>query len=236
MLLSGGRTLRVPLGWVFVAAALLVGLCWLAYEGGFRRGSSSEREKRIVAQGPIVGPEQDPLNARPAAPKPIEAQSKPPAAGTLPGSPSGGNQPAAAGKPGGTAKPQTGGPTKPLPSPGASSATQAAPTQTAPQPFVTGADPRTAGMNYFVLARLPQDEAEKAAAYLSKNGVAAAVVPSDNPKFQHVITTRGFVGSDLNGPEASRLKSEIRRIGRAFKAETKGPTDFADLYPRKHTP
>lgn len=224
MLVSGGRVIRLPMGWVFVAVALMVGLCWLAYEGGFRRGRTVERNERLQSQGPIEGPERDPLlnvggtdGARPAAPTPN--RPAPIVAGTTQAKPS---APAASqGKPS-TKEPVAGGP-------GASPAPS-------PQPVQIGGDPRTPGLNYFVVARLPQEDAEKAAAFLSARGVGTAVIPDNNPKFMRVIASRGFAKADLNGPEASKLKADIRKAGRAYKSEAKGPTDFADLYAERRTP
>ncbi len=223
MLVSGGRMIRLPMGWVFVAVALVVGLCWLAYEGGFRRGKTVERDERLLAQGPIEGPERDPLltpsastpTGRPAA-IPTPKQAAPPVVGVQP-------------------KPVAPSPAQGKPV--TKEVSGVSPSQApAPQPVQVGGDPRVAGLNYFVVARLPQEEAEKAAAFLSARGVSAAVIPSNNPKFMRVIAVRGFAKADLTGPDASKLKADIRKAGRAYKAEAKGPTDFSDLYAERHTP
>lgn len=222
MLVSGGRMIRLPMGWVFVAVAMMVGLCWLAYEGGFRRGKTVERDERLLSQGPIEGPERDPLlntSASPATSRPavVPPPKQAPPVGVV-------AQP----KP--STQPTQGKPLSKEPPAGA-------PTQaTAPQPVQVGGDPRIPGLNYFVVARLPQEEAEKAAAFLSARGVSAAVIPSNNPKFMRVIAVRGFAKADLTGPDASKLKSDIRKAGRSYKAEAKGPTDFSDLYAERHTP
>lgn len=97
-------------------------------------------------------------------------------------------------------------------------------------------DPRSPGLNYFIIARLSPPDAEKAADYLSSNGVAASVVPSDNLNFRHVVANRGFSASELRGPDYQKLLSDIKRIGRAFKKATSSPTDFADAYPSKFNP
>jgi hypothetical protein len=108
-----------------------------------------------------------------------------------------------------------------------------------PPPPSAGAagDPRVAGLNYFILAdRIDEAEAAKAADFLSANGVAAAVVASNNAKYRRVIATRGFSAAEVDGPEAARLKTEAARLGSVYRSRERGLVDFAKVYAEKFNP
>lgn len=97
-------------------------------------------------------------------------------------------------------------------------------------------DPRIDGMNYFVVATLPKAEAERAAAYLARNGVPAArlgAVPGRS--LYPVVTLRGFEPGTLKQPEAQQYRALIQRLGRDYKRDEKGPVDFSDLWLQKYT-
>lgn len=95
-------------------------------------------------------------------------------------------------------------------------------------------DPRHAGLNYFVLANLPRDEAERAARFVVDQGVAAGVMAADNRGLCQVVALRGFPAGTLDEKATVQFKERLRSIGRQYKREQKGPTDFADMFPKKH--
>jgi hypothetical protein len=105
--------------------------------------------------------------------------------------------------------------------------------QTSP-PVSADRDPRVMGMNYWVIARLGPDEARRAASFLLANGVTVAVVETNSERFREIIASTGFEGSG-NSPEASRLKSRVLELGRLYRVQEKGPTDFSDMYARKYS-
>lgn len=194
---SPSRTLRIPLGFVFVAAALVIALVIGAHAIGYHRGAEKERTEafRRAFGEPIP---VDPL-AQQAGPERV-------------GGGGGGGQAV-------------------QPSPATDGGGQA--TQGGRQPARSAAnpgDPRTLGLNYFHVARVDEGEAERIAAFLNANGVAAAVVPSNNPRLRIVVATRGFPRGEVFGPEANALKSKIQRVGRLYKAQQNGSTDFSDVY------
>jgi len=212
----GARTLRIPVGYVIVAGGLALALAVLAYMIGFKRAEAkaeADRARAVQEQLEVV----DPLTA------PVMGGSTgAPTGGT--GSPSGGQRLA----------------TRPPASPQGPSASPAgdkagSSTQTAPSLNTTPGlerDPRVPGLNYWVVARLGPDEARKAAAYLQASGVNVAVIETGSSKFREVIAADGFEGSG-SGPEAARIKSRILELGRLYRVQEKGPTDFSDMYARK---
>lgn len=101
----------------------------------------------------------------------------------------------------------------------------------------TGPAGRIPGMNYFCLATIPQqyqEEAERAKAFLEHNSVDAALIPVQNNRIQ-VIALRGFE-RPYSDPEAREFESLLRSLGRVWKTEHNGWSDWRDLYAIKYTP
>lgn len=201
---AASRSIRLPVGYIFLALAALIALALAAYTLGFSRGKSAERADRLQTEPPISAPFNTPSEpAEPTSALPTPASQR-------------------------NATPQS-QPQRPPVTP---------PNSVDPHRPASGStgDVRSPGLNYFIIARLSPPDAQKAAEYLSSNGVAASVVPSDNLNFRHVVANRGFSASELRGPEYQKLLADIKRVGRAFKKATSSPTDFADAYPSKYTP
>lgn len=205
----GARTVRIPIGYVIVAGGLALALAVVAYLIGYSRAeANAESERRRVLQTELDM--VDPLNSP---------------SGTLANPQTAQNAPT-----GGPAPTQTA--TRPTQQPSQPGATQAPPTGAQrQQPGGLERDPRVPGLNYWVIARLGPDEARRAAAYLLASGVQVAVVETNSDKFREVIASTGFEG--LSSPEAARLKSRILELGRLYRVQEKGPTDFSDMYARK---
>ncbi|TVQ65134.1 MAG: hypothetical protein EA379_00385 [Phycisphaerales bacterium] len=202
---GGGRSLRIPVGYVFVAGAIVFALCIGFFVLGAHQGGRAERERYARdASAAWLGPDSDPLND------------------AAPGSGAGPVQ-------------QATRPTQAVPDPAQSAPTRATnrSQQTAPAP-ATGGARLGEGLNHFIIARLGPDEAHRAAAFLRSHGLDVGVFAADNPRFREVIALRGFgagSGPDgVGGSEANALRSDIRRVGRLYKAQASGPTDFADVY------
>ena len=213
----GARTVRIPIGYVIVAGGLALALAVGTYLIGYSRAeANAESERRRVLQNELDM--VDPLNS------PSGALASPQTTQNAPL--------------GGAAPTQTA--TRP-PQPNQGTSTQQAPPtggqrqQAAPGPAPgAGAlerDPRVPGLNYWVIARLGPDEARRAASYLQASGVDVAVVETNSDKFREVIASAGFEG--LSSPDAARLKSRILELGRMYRVQEKGPTDFSDMYARK---
>ena len=98
------------------------------------------------------------------------------------------------------------------------------------------ADPREPGYNYFCLATMPpkyRAEAEKAVRFLRDNRVDAAVISVDN-RWLQVIAVKGF--EKASSDEARDYERLLRALGKAWKAEHRGWSDWHDLYAIKYQP
>jgi hypothetical protein len=209
----GARTVRIPIGYVIVAGGLALALAVVAYLIGYSRAeANAESERRRVLQTELDM--VDPLNSPSGALANPQTTQNPPTGG---------------GGGGGAAPTQTA--TRPTQQTSQPGATQTPPTGGQRQAGGLERDPRVPGLNYWVIARLGPDEARRAAAYLQASGVDVAVVETNSDKFREVIASTGFEG--LSSPEAARLKSRILELGRLYRVQEKGPTDFSDMYARK---
>ncbi len=97
-------------------------------------------------------------------------------------------------------------------------------------------DPRTPGLNYFCLETMParyRDQAERAARFLRRNGVDVAIIPVQNSRIQ-LIALRGFERPHSD-PQAREYRNLLRSLGRAWKLEHRGWSDWSDTYPAKYT-
>lgn len=211
----GARTVRLPVGYLFVAAGLALALTVVGYFIGYKRAEQDARAQRAREGQALVDSSLDPLNVGAGAPLAQTGQTQSPAGSSGPG---GARTPSQTQ----TQQPSSG---------------QAAPSQTPPPPGVRPSDlerdPRVSGLNYLIIARLGPDEARKAAAYLQANGVDVAVVPTGSDRFREVIATRGFPAGEVTGPERQRLEARIKELGRLYRLQERGPTDFSDMYPRR---
>jgi hypothetical protein len=202
----GARTLRIPVGYVIVAVGLALVLAVVGYLIGYnRRDALAKAEHARTAEAQLDM--VDPLNAP---------------TGVTPGTQAG-SQPAQT-QPVVTRPPQQ----STAPRQASTPAEQPSP------PAGIERDPRVVGMNYWVVARLGPDEARRAASFLMANGVSVAIVETNSERFREIIASTGFEGSG-NSPEASRLKSRVLELGRLYRVQEKGPTDFSDMYARKYS-
>ncbi len=211
-----GRTIRVPMGYLFFAIAGVIALIFGGYMLGYhQRDRLAEQDRlRMLTNESGSGSENtitDPLaNNGSNAPSNSGNASSSGAGGA---SGSGGSQPQPPRNTGG----QTGSPLQNV-------------------WFVRDGvrDPRQSGLNYFILAtNYPWDEAEKAALYLGQNGVGAVVYPSSRSNRWNLSTRQGFEGGTYRDAEAQALVRQIKDIGRQYQTVERGATDFDDLYPAR---
>lgn len=93
---------------------------------------------------------------------------------------------------------------------------------------------RQIGLNYMVLCRYPRADADRLVAFLARNGVDAAAVPSTMSGSFHVVALRGFAAGTLTTPAAVQYERQLKQLGRKWKLEEKGPTEFADSFWQKY--
>lgn len=106
-------------------------------------------------------------------------------------------------------------------------------------PPVFGDDPREVGKNYLVVERLLFDDAMEAAQFLTDNGVASVVVPPEGLKTEDllkqpralwlVVVREGFTRDEFraDGARATAIKNAVIHLGRRWKQDHKGKSDFA---------
>jgi hypothetical protein len=107
---------------------------------------------------------------------------------------------------------------------------------------VFGVDPREQGKNYLVIERLMFDDAMAAAQFLTDNGVPSVVVAPEGVEVSDlqqqprgiwlVVAREGFTRDEFraSGPRADEIKSAVVKLGRRWKQDHKGTTNFANCY------
>ena len=106
-------------------------------------------------------------------------------------------------------------------------------------PPVVQADNRKPGFNYLELCPLTWKDAEPAVRYLQAHGVRATAIPNNrgvdpakpqpnNPFL--IIVDQPYASGNFKASQAERnaLVAEVRRLGKAWLAEHRGASDFAD--------
>jgi len=100
-----------------------------------------------------------------------------------------------------------------------------------------GADTRVAGLNYFFVALYPEALARRAAAFLRSQGVDATVVLNNASRgLYHVVSLRGFRREEIGTPAYTEHRARLMRLGRIWKRDHTGPTDFSDAWAAKFEP
>ncbi|MEM1165900.1 MAG: hypothetical protein AAGI30_06370 [Planctomycetota bacterium] len=215
--LSPGHALRIPVGVVIAAAAVAIGVAVATYVIGFGRGREDVIQEfdslRQTGGIEIIDPlesDQD-AGAGPTRLRTIReiledaplAEPEPARSSQIPGS----------------------------------DTTDTSPTSTTgPRLVVVDRwedDPRQVGLNYFVLAYIRAEDAEHAARFLVEQGVSAARLPANSRGLASVIALRGFEPGTLGEPEAVSFERQLKQLGRRYKAEGGGATDFSDAYPER---
>lgn len=206
-LLMGGRVLRVPIGYVFIATAIVLAGAALTYSIGFQAGQN--RRDRQDARRMQLTAEEAAANQNAAIRDPL-VTGTPPArtsasrGATVPG----------------------------LRSPGSETTSPPASTRTS-APLASG-EQRVPGMNYFVVAYYGPDLAERAAAFLRESGLAAAVISANNARFNYVISLKPFAPEEVGTPAYREHEALIKRLGRIWKRDHKGPDDFSEVWAQKY--
>ncbi len=200
---DAARSIRVPVGFLWLLAVVVLGVAVLAYLFGVGRGrmagiaegvSARINDERTMAINRTV---KDPLKEDAAAPANSPRTAVPnPAPG-----PSG----KVGGKPEGKSE-----------------------TRTPPPP---GADPREKGVNYLTLARPSAEQAEAMLAFCRAEGLAAYLVSDNNAKSRKLIVLPGLrTKAALETREGQELVAKVKSVGQRWKAQSKGNRDFSDAY------
>lgn len=218
VVLRPGHAVRMPVGYIWLAAAVIIAVGIGGYSIGFNQAQTQmeeQLEQRQQAEwasikDPTLTPsETQTSRPRPSASEPagLPTRSQPSAVGA--------NRPARVSGPAGATTSAAGGARLVKVGPG-------------------DPDPRTEGLNYFVVCHWRVEEADAAAEFLASHGVAAARLLPNNRGLANVIALEGFTADELRSGRHRELEQEIKRLGRLYVQEHNGPGDFSDLYPQKY--
>ena len=217
LMLKPGSAVRVPVGYLYVTAAIAVVLVFGSFMLGYQAAqNAAERERRLALTDGSAGEAAllDPLavgNGSGTTPVDPGLSSRPQGGGTV--TPA--DTPDIISTP---ARPRPGGDTG----------------SGLPNAYFVGdgvADPRADGLNYWVVATQAEDEAKKIARFLAARNVAVVVARSGRD--YEVTTLQGFARNPANDPEGRSLQERIRDLGRLYRSSEGGATDFADMWARK---
>ena len=95
-------------------------------------------------------------------------------------------------------------------------------------------EPGRTGQWHFVLAETRSEGANRLAAYCRQLGLDAAVIPGHNTRLDRVIAIPGLDSPSTQTLAYQELDSQIRDVGRRWKASG-GTTDLSDRYLHRRT-
>lgn len=205
--LRPGRAVQMPVGYLFVAGALVLLLLMLAFMFGHSRGY--ERARYIQAD------EFESVHMVDESRRPIDPLGQPTTAGAALPRP---EQPR-------TSNAASPSQTQPRPTPAGAGARQWGPIES---------DPRQAGFNYFVLATTNPDGARRLAEFCRERGLETYVVSGNNVRLRRVIALPGFEAGQRNSETTRAVENLIHRIGESWKNSEPGATDLRDAYPDRY--
>lgn len=222
--ISPGQALRIPIGFLFLAAFLVLAALFGTYVVAFNNGRSAAQREfdpyTTQADRDNQSTVNDPLNKQitggsTGSRNPLANQTgQGPANGRGQSNPAGGNT---------------------RHNPNSDEQTRHADANTARAVMVTSRsdDPRQPGLNYPIVAFLSRDAAEDVARYLAANGISAARLPPNSRGNCSVVVLRGFT-NPRSDPAADAFERDLKALGRLYKAEHNGPTNFSDLWWDRH--
>lgn len=176
---SSPRIIRLPIGYIYVALAVVV----VAIVGSYFVGVSRGRQQALQ-------PVEDAGNQPPINDPTLNA-----------GNGGGSNL--------GTSPPLDNRKVTPNPAPGNNPGPTANPGPTTPGRRTLDRDTRQAGLNYIIIERFEPDEAWAVKEFLKRNGIDVLVLKDNNPALLQVVTAEGFRGWSSNAAaQALDLKLE----------------------------
>ncbi|MCE9619007.1 MAG: hypothetical protein K8R92_03760 [Planctomycetes bacterium] len=208
------RSIRVPVGFLWLLLIAIIGLAVLAYIFGVGRGRSSGfaegfsakiNDDKTLAMNKMV---KDPLKENGSA-----GSNAAPATTSAPPKSSANNAPGTKSNPKTEAKTDSKSDTRNAP------------------PAAPSVDPREKGVNYLTLARPSGDQADNMLAFCRAEGLAAYLVSDNNAKSRKVIVLPGLrTKAALDTKEGQELLAKVKSVGQRWKAQSKGNRDFSDAY------
>jgi len=200
--LMPGHAIRLPVGYVLVASAVVVLAIVLAYVVGHEQA-----ERRVTAAYEALLLEQS--RQRSAAlglQDPLDETTTGLGVETVTGD------------------------VPPLALPEPSRGPEPMPSRGGPIVVTEGGDPRQPGLHYFVIAETREDGAIRLAEFCRDQGLDAYVVPGHNSRLRRVIVLPGFGTRLRTDPEVARLADRIFEAGARWKSNKRGASNFRDAY------
>ena len=215
---AAGRRLNLPMGYVFIAAALVIA-SWIGmYMIGYSRAESTLENERIE----LLTSTADPLRTGEPATTSNNRSRAASSGATRPRSTTSRPTPSVSSDgPTGTGLPARTGMTP------STRATANRPASVLPRAEFES------GLNYLVIANYHQDEAQRAAAYLMDNGIRAAVVPINSGATWRVVGLEGYTGEQMRAGEHRTYRDSIEALGRAWERDHNGSDNFSGMFFRK---
>ncbi len=225
--LSQGKTYRIPAGYIVMAVILLVLLPIVSYSIGFQVSKNQHAAAQTKESLDQYSKINDPTLAN------NQARSA-----TLPQSNPANNPTTTTNSPAGSSPANTGA-NRPIDL-AAGSTPQNTPAAGPIQGVKLGSgdpDRRTVGLNYYILASFLQtEEADRAVDFFAANGVAVMRQAPNNRGLCTLVALEGFPSGDTQSQRARDYKATLLKLGREYKRNHRGGTDFSDLYLKKHRP
>lgn len=216
-LFAAGRRLNVPMGYVFIAVALVIASWFGVYTIGYSRAAGVAEDERIAGltstADPLLADNAPVVKSRPrqsTASGPARSRTSRPTPRVSSNGPTGTGLPARRGSGGASTQPSA-----------------AANRPAAVLPAATF----EVDLNYLVIANDHQTEAQRAAAYLLDNGIRAAVVQSAGA--WRVVGLRGFTGEQMRAGEHRQYRDTVEALGRTWERDHSGSSDFSGMFFRK---
>lgn len=206
-LLTPGRTVRLPVGYLLLGGGVMILVIWFAFMLGHNKGEGEARtqfEQSVLDQTGDIGTDGslitlDPLNDQPSAGTQTPGQSPPK---TNP-KPSAGTSTAVSGKWG---------------------------------PVVPKTNPCKKGELHFVLAETTESGAKALADFCRGKGLETYVISGKNERLRRVVAFPGFVNSAYSSSAVKALEAKIHQVGQVWKATNRSNSDLRDAYPKVIVP
>ncbi len=91
-------------------------------------------------------------------------------------------------------------------------------------------DPRQVGLNYFVLAHYPKEDAHRLVQFLANEGVPAAGFGKHGKNRYQVVALEGFHKDELDSSDYNQYKQKLLRLGHVWHSRGLGP-NFSGIFP-----
>ncbi len=212
---EAARSVRVPVGFLWLLAVAMLGISALTYAFGVGRGRAAGFTEGFSAKvsddnaRALARAVNDPMKQG-ASTVSVNPQKALPSSSTT--SPTN-SVSVAKSNPQSNSKSSPKSDSKPSPAP------------------ASNEDPREKGVNYLTLARPSPDQAEAMLAFCRAEGLAAHLVLDNNAKLRKIIVTPGLrSASALQSKDGQDLFAKIKSVGLRWKAQKKGNKDFSDAY------